>query len=66
VWISLAGYISFDHRVLRTASKKRMWKRIEETKGKDETVASYLGLLGHGNAWGLEEQVKGLLMPNKP
>lgn len=35
-----------------------MWKRILETEGKEETLASYLGLLSHGNAKNLSGKIK--------
>jgi retron-type reverse transcriptase len=49
--VDFLGWIHFpDHRVLRTATKKRMFRRIKETNRKPETVRSYCGLLTHGNA----------------
>ncbi len=48
--VDFLGWVNFpDHRVLRTVTKRRMVKRIQEhpTEG---TINSYLGLLGHGNA----------------
>ena len=49
--VDFLGWVHFpNHRVMRTATKRRMHRRIEETKGKKETVESYLGLLSHGNA----------------
>ena len=49
--VDFLGWIHFDdHRVVRTATKRRMWKRLAEVEGKTETVQSYLGLLNHGNA----------------
>lgn len=49
--IDFLGWVHFpNHRVLRTATKRRMFKRLEEGGGKIETVQSYLGLLKHGNA----------------
>lgn len=49
--IDFLGWVHFpDHRVLRTATKKRMFRRIEETSGKEGTVVSYRGMLSHGNA----------------
>ena len=49
--VDFLGWIHFpDHRVIRTATKRRMWKRIKEVDGKKETVDSYVGLLSHGNA----------------
>ena len=48
--IDFLGWVHFpDHRVLRTATKRRMFRRIEEMNGKEETVASYRGMLSHGN-----------------
>lgn len=49
--IDFLGWVHFpNHRVIRTVTKRRMWKRIELKEGKIETVQSYLGLLSHGNA----------------
>jgi len=48
--IDFLGWIHCpDHRVLRTATKRRMLKRLAENPN-NETVASYRGLLQHGNA----------------
>lgn len=47
--VDFLGWVHFsDHRVLRTTTKKRMFKRIQENK-KPEVVESYIGLLKHGN-----------------
>lgn len=52
--IDFLGWIHFPtHRVLRTTTKRRMIKRLQENNT-PETVASYLGLLGHGNTKKLE------------
>lgn len=49
--VDFLGWVHFpNYRVLRTSTKRRMWKRLEEMDGKTETVESYLGLLKHGNA----------------
>ena len=49
--VDFLGWVHFhDHRALRTVAKRRMFKRIVEMNGKEETVQSYLGLLTHGNA----------------
>lgn len=49
--VDFLGWVHFpNHRVIRTGTKRRMWKRLIETDGKEQTVQSYLGLLGHGNA----------------
>ncbi|MDO8240673.1 MAG: reverse transcriptase domain-containing protein [Candidatus Moranbacteria bacterium] len=47
--VDFLGWVNFsDHRVLRTATKKRMMRRIEENS-KEEVINSYLGMLRHGN-----------------
>jgi len=59
--VDFLGWVHFpDHQVLRTATKKRMFRRIEEMSGKSEVGASYLGLLSHGNAKKLTSQIKSL------
>lgn len=58
--VDFLGWVHFsDHRVLRTATKNRMLKRIIE-KTKKETVQSYLGLLSHGNTNKLKKIVVNL------
>ncbi len=54
--VDFLGWIHFtDHRVLRTATKRRMIRRIGEHPTK-ETISSYLGLLKHGNAQDLRSR----------
>jgi len=51
--IDFLGWVIFpDHRVLRTATKRRMIKRLENTIS-PSTVSSYRGLLKHGNTYKL-------------
>lgn len=51
--IDFLGWVHFpNYRVLRTITKRRMIKRIKENST-TETIASYLGLLRHGNAYNL-------------
>ena len=46
--VDFLGWVNFpDHRVLRTRTKKRMLRRIQE-KPEEPTVQSYLGLISHG------------------
>ena len=55
--VDFLGWVHFpDHRVLRTATKRRMLKRIRENP-MPETLHSYLGLLKHGNARKLETEL---------
>lgn len=55
--VDFLGWVQFyDHRVLRTKTKRRMIKKITE-KQAPETLASYFGMLKHGNAHRLEEDI---------
>ncbi len=48
--VDFLGWVHFpDHRVLRTATKRRMFRNLAQG-AKLERVASYLGMLSHGNA----------------
>ncbi|MFZ1654897.1 MAG: reverse transcriptase/maturase family protein [Candidatus Moraniibacteriota bacterium] len=43
--VDFLGWVHFpDHRVLRTTTKRRMFRRLSE-----KNIESYLGLLSHGN-----------------
>ena len=55
--VDFLGWVHFpDHRVLRTATKRRMLARVvsHPTEG---TIDSYIGLLGHGNGRKLEKRI---------
>jgi retron-type reverse transcriptase len=55
--IDFLGWVHFpDHCVLRTATKRRMMKQII-SHPTAETIASYRGMLSHGNARKLEKLV---------
>jgi retron-type reverse transcriptase len=54
--IDFLGWVHFPHhRVLRTSTKRRMFKKLRHNQ-KPETVASYLGLLSHGSTRKLAER----------
>lgn len=58
--VDFLGWVNFsNHRVLRTSTKKRMFKNIKIKEGKTETVQSYLGLLSHGDSWKLQHKIIG-------
>ncbi|OGY37561.1 MAG: hypothetical protein A3E36_04840 [Candidatus Andersenbacteria bacterium RIFCSPHIGHO2_12_FULL_45_11b] len=58
--VDFLGWVNFpDHRVLRSATSRRMQKQIAENP-KEETVQSYLGLLRHGNTERLTKDVLNL------
>ena len=53
--VDFLGFAHFsNHRVLRTATKRRMFRRLVENP-KQESIASYLGLLKYGNCYQLAE-----------
>lgn len=55
--VDFLGWVNFPrHRVLRTSTKRRMLRRLRRCKSK-ETVASYFGLLGHGDAYQLVQKI---------
>jgi len=55
--VDFLGWVHFpDHRVLRTATKRRMIRKVGVAKT-FETFQSYLGLLSHGNTHKLREQL---------
>ncbi|MEI6553098.1 MAG: reverse transcriptase/maturase family protein [bacterium] len=48
--LDFLGWVHFEkHKVLRTTTKKRMFRNLAKKAGKKDTVQSYLGLLKHGN-----------------
>jgi len=56
--VDFLGWVHFSHhRVLRTSTKRRMIKKVKQSQSK-ETLASYLGILTHGNAYDLAQRVK--------
>jgi len=55
--VDFLGWVHFPyHRVLRTSTKRRMFKRLNQSHPKEST-SSYLGLLKHGNAYKLTKRV---------
>jgi len=57
--VDFLGWVHFPtHRVLRTTTKKRMFRNIILKDGKEETIQSYRGMLKHGNGWKLEKEIE--------
>jgi len=51
--VDFLGWVHLPkHRVLRTATPKRMFKKLNR-KHNEQSIASYLGLLKHGNTYKL-------------
>jgi len=58
--IDFLGWVHFfNHRVLRTVTKKRMFTKIKE-QPIPTIINSYLGLLKHGHAFKLQERIRKL------
>ena len=56
--VDFLGWVHFpNHRVLRTSTKRRMFRRVREDSSK-EVATSYVGFLKHGNTCKLQEQVQ--------
>jgi RNA-directed DNA polymerase len=56
--VDFLGWVHFPyHRVLRTATKKRMFRNLKKNEHKKESLNSYLGMLKHGNAYKLKKQL---------
>lgn len=55
--VDFLGWVNFPyHRVLRNTTRRRMLKGIKK-RPKNETLQSYLGLIRHGNTFGLKQEV---------
>lgn len=56
--IDFLGWVHFpDHRVLRTITKRRMFRNIVSSNCNKEITQSYLGLISHGNTFKLKEKI---------
>lgn len=56
--IDFLGWTHFSyHRVLRTATKRRMFRRLKR-KHASGSMVSYMGLLKHGNTYKLVKQLE--------
>lgn len=55
--VDFLGWVNFsDHKVLRTKTKQRMFKKIQKSIS-EESLQSYFGLISHGNTNKLHELV---------
>jgi RNA-directed DNA polymerase len=53
--VDFLGWIHFPtHRIIRTTTKRRMFKKLKQNNYKQESLQSYLGLLNHGNTHNLK------------
>ena len=62
--VDFLGWVNFsDHKVLRTKTKNRMFKRIKKNPS-SETLNSYLGLIKHGNTKTIQKNLDSRLRGN--
>jgi creatinine amidohydrolase/Fe(II)-dependent formamide hydrolase-like protein len=55
--VDFLGWVHFpNHRTLRTTTKRRMVKQVAASP-KPQTIQSYLGMLSHGQAHSLSQEV---------
>jgi len=55
--VDFLGWVHFpDHRILRSTTKNRMIRNLQVNKSQ-ETKASYLGLLKHGNTYSIKKRL---------
>ena len=60
--VDFLGWVNFsDYRVLRTITKRCMFKKIKQNSA-NETIASYFGLLKHGNTRKLRKEILNLII----
>lgn len=56
--IDFLGWVHFpDHRVLRTATKRRMFKKLKVSTN-PASLQSYIGLMSHGNTYKIQEGLR--------
>lgn len=57
--VDYLGWVHFnDHRVLRSVSKHRMFRKLKDSVYDSASVQSYHGLLKHGNAMKLRKRLE--------
>ena len=55
--VDFLGWVHFSkHRVLRTSTKKRMFRNLKNNQ-EPNIIASYLGMLEYGNGYKLKEKI---------
>lgn len=58
--IDFLGFVHFSkHRVLRTTTKRRMFKKLKKNNYAPKSLASYTGMLKHGNTFKIQKKLLG-------
>jgi RNA-directed DNA polymerase len=56
--VDFLGWVHFpDHMVLRSATKKRMFRKLKINNYKKQSLNSYLGMISHGNAFKIKKEL---------
>lgn len=56
--LDFLGWINFpSYKVLRQATKKRMFRKLKENSYKEESLNSYLGMISYGNAFKIKKEL---------
>jgi len=58
-WVNFPGY-----KVLRQATKRRMFRKLKENSYKEDSLNSYLGMISHGNAKKINNTIINLKLAN--
>jgi RNA-directed DNA polymerase len=62
--VDFLGWVHFpQHRTLRTVTKRRMFKNVQKEPVNPASVQSYVGLLGHGDAFALQTKLEVMSFP---
>ena len=57
--VDFLGWVHFPrHRVLRTVTKRRMFSKVGENPDNENSIASYKGMLSHGNGYSLVKEIE--------
>ena len=57
--VDFLGFVHFPkHRVLRTATKKRMFRKLFENGFKEESVQSYVGMMKWGSCFKINQKLE--------
>jgi retron-type reverse transcriptase len=60
--VDFLGWVHFqNYRILRTATKRRMFRGIKNKGAKDKTIQSYFGLLSYGNTRKIKREIEGIV-----
>jgi len=56
--VDFLGWVNFpDYKVLRRATKKRMFRKLRENGYKEDSLNSYLGMIRHGDAFKIKKEL---------